>query len=369
MNIEKLESLYVDTVNKALTATEAMTDLNAKSMSYANIAQALAMVIAGQSNNAVKVEDNINCKTKNEEQIVKIEIKEEAAATSTSAPASATDKWIPPVDENGIPYLPDEYKSDGKKLIAWRIAMKDPEVKEKIAELDKKKAKEILEETSKKAEEVKEIETPKEVVKETETKEVKGPRKPLTKKQTKDKVEEKFVVSKETLDKFEKYKDAFDYNNEPNKLNALLHNFTSGEISDVKNITDKIIEPFILFLDKEFNELFDKLDNYKTNYGEEYLNSLLNSYYGEEDDKYNIETNVGYDNIIEFIEYLDKLFANYYLDIYINGDENGEYKLELSLLNKFAIDLFGNTEATVDWINDENVIAYIDLINQSFEEE
>lgn len=339
--MNKIENLFEQSINKAIELVECMTDINQKATVCAQIAQALAIVIDKNGTSQTSVPE---CKKESDTSI---------STSSTPTTKTTSEKWAPPLDENGIPYLPEEFTTDPQKIIAYNKAMKDPKVKELKKKIEEEQAKKILDENNVESEDDK-----KEIkAKEADTKngiKKKEIKKDVNKKETPKEIE----VAPEILEKFEMYKEHLDYEQDPTFLDEMLNGITSGVETSITTMPKEMIKVLVSFLDDKFEEKFNKLEQYKESLGAEYLNELLTEMYGEE---CNIDEHVGYINIIQFIEYIDKAYAKYCLDMYT--DENGEYYIATEDLNSYAAEYLQDKDATLEYINEENIVGYIDYLN------
>lgn len=334
--MSKLNELFVDSINKAVTAADVMSDINAKPMAYASIAHAIAVYLQGdKTTTVVTAVENTNKEIKDD--LKELQSKNEMVSNAINE--TINEEWTLPYDENGIPYLNDEDFSDPQKVLAYQNAM-TPEMEAKKQEIINAQGQEILNETANEP-----------VAAPVASAPAPAPT-PAAPQQ------EKVVEFKqEHLDQLEAYKVAFDYYNNPTQLDNLYHNYTDGISSTLNDITPATIEAFLYFIQEELAKAKEALEGWKASWiTKEGLDNLIADAYqapGATIDEY-----VHDGNIFWFLEYVELYNANAWLNVYRTD-------VDANTLNEYVKQYFDDATLTIDNIDDTNVVGFIYFIQQS----
>lgn len=338
--MSKLNELFVDSINKAVTAADVMSDINAKPMAYASIAHAIAVYLQGDKATTVvtAVEDVKEDTTKEIKDDLK-ELQSKNEMVSNAINETINEEWTLPYDENGIPYLNDEDFSDPQKVLAYQNAM-TPEMEAKKQEIINAQGQEILNETANEP-----------VAAPVASAPAPAPT-PAAPQQ-----EEVVEFKQEHLDQLEAYKAAFDYYNNPTQLDNLYHNYTDGISSTLNDITPATIEAFLYFIQEELAKAKEALEGWKASWiTKEGLDNLIADAYqapGATIDEY-----VHDGNIFWFLEYVELYNANAWLNVYRTD-------VDANTLNEYVKQYFDDATLTIDNIDDTNVVGFIYFIQQS----
>ena len=255
----KLNELFVDNINKAITSADVMSDINKKPIAYATIAQAIAIYLNKNSSSLCDNTDN-NIVDNSEE-------------------------WKLPYDENGVPYLNEEDFSDPDKVLAYNNAL--IEKTSNIENINNEEKEEDIEN--------------------------------ITKENKKD--IENNTNKEEIENKINDYKDKFNYNEDPSCLDNLYCNFTNGVYNTLNEADENTLEPFVYFLDTELKRAQDELVEWQNSWiGKEGLDKLIAEAY--QDENATIETHINCSNIFQFLSYVSLYNANSWLESYKQQFDN-----------------------------------------------
>lgn len=351
--MSKLNELFVDSINKALTNAELVNDKYQKSMAYATTAHALAVYLNGKTGSTeilpkteetvepiqmstVKAEVQSATTNVEEQPAISQETQNEALrlsernkeviqaidnAIKNTDNAAGKDEWTLQFDENGIPFLNEEDHAYADRVMAYTNAM-TPELEAKKRELEVAAGQTVLQETN-----------------------------PVNQ----DLQDKAIMVEKQEIEtnmrKLDEYKVSFGYAQDPTQLNNLYHNFTSGVCSNLDDITPEVLDAFLLFIKEELAKAYAKVEEWKNSWiGVEGLNSLLAAAYQTEGAT--METHLHDGNVFWFCEHIELYNANAWLNSY-------KSQTDKITLNKWVKDAFDNENLTVDNIDDTNVVAFI----------
>ena len=317
--MKKLDEIFVNSINKAITSADVMTDINQKPMAYAAIAKALAIYLGNnKSNNECNnVVEPVNVESAKTEPVNKEEEK----------------GWQLSYDENGIPFLKDEEFADPAKVLAYENAM-TPELRAKKEKIEAEKGAQVLSENNS-----------------TQAA-------PVAEQQVEQQPQDQQMeYKKEHLDALEQYKTSFNYLVDPSQLDKLYHNFTNGTHSTLADLTPGTIEPFIYFIKEQLSLAYQSLETWKNSWiTKEGLDNLIAQAYGVEGAT--IETYIQDGNIFWFLEYVSQYNANAWFNTYKTNLKEDELR---SYVQKYLED----SNATIDDINDQNVVGFIYFIQQT----
>ena len=342
--MNKLNEIFVESINKAVMSADVMTDINQKPSAYAAIAHAIAVYLKGATieNASVEAEKNsleeelTNLQAENDKVSTAIE---ETIVSHVEEATKQADEWTLPYDENGIPYLNQEDFAIGERVIAYENAL-TPEIKAKKRELEIAQGQAILNEDS------------------NATETVQAQEQDNVQPQVEQPAAE---VSAELIAKLEEQKTKFGYNENPQILDNLYHNFTDGVHEGLANINPQIIEAFLLFIQDELNKAYTTLESWKNSWiTKEGLDALLSNAYGVQGAT--IETYVSDANIFWFLEYIELYNANAWLNTY-------KQQYDATTMNKFAQQYLEDTSVTIDNINDTNVVGFVYYIQSSLQQQ
>lgn len=344
--MNKLNEIFVESINKAVMSADVMTDINQKPSAYAAIAHAIAVYLKVTNIENVSIETEKNSL---EEELTNLQAEndkvstaiEETIVSHVEEATKQADEWTLPYDENGIPYLNQEDFAIGERVITYENAL-TPEIKAKKRELEIAQGQAILNEDSNATETVQE------------------------QAQEQDNVQSQVEqpaaeVSAELIAKLEEQKTKFGYNENPQILDNLYHNFTDGVHEGLANINPQIIEAFLLFIQDELNKAYTTLESWKNSWiTKEGLDALLSNAYGVQGAT--IETYVSDANIFWFLEYIELYNANAWVNTY-------KQQYDATTMNKFAQQYLEDTSVTIDNINDTNVVGFVYYIQSSLQQQ
>lgn len=346
--MNKLNEIFVESINKAVMSADVMTDINQKPSAYAAIAHAIAVYLKGTTIENVLVEAEKNSV---EEELANLQAEnakvstaiEETIVSHIEEEIKQTDEWTLPYDEHGIPYLNQEDFAIGERVIAYENAL-TPEIKAKKRELEIAQGQAVLNE------DLNATETQVEQVQEAAQENVQS------------QVEQPTVeANAELIAKLEEQKARFGYNENPQILDNLYHNFTDGVHEGLANINPQIIEAFLLFIQDELNKAYTTLEAWKNSWiTKEGLDALLSSAYGVQGAT--IETYVSDANIFWFLEYIELYNANAWVNTY-------KQQYDTATMNRFAQQYLEDTSVTIDNINDTNVVGFVYYIQSSLQQQ
>lgn len=328
--MSKLNELFVNSINKAVTAADVMSDINAKPMAYASIAHAIAVYLQGEG--VVKSVDT-STNTSINDDLAELQANNEKVATAIDNAIEGKVEWTLPYDENGIPYLNDEDFTDPQKVLAYQNAM-TPELEAKKQEIANAQGQAVMNET---------VTAPV----------AQAPQATASAPQVAPVVEYK----QEHLDQLEAYKVTFDYANNPAQLDTLYYNFTDGTSTTLAEISPSTIEAFLFFIQDELAKAKTKLEEWKASWlTKEGLDNLIAEAY--QTPGATVDTYVHDGNIFWFLEYIELYSANAWLN---------SFKSEMSAdqLNGYVKQYFDDNTLTIDNIDDTNVVGFIYFIQQS----
>jgi hypothetical protein len=347
--MSKLNELFVNNINKAITAADVMSDINAKPMAYASIAHALAVYLQGNTSvinlpqeheavNATGIDlgtpEKVGESTLNEG-IEQLQANNQKVAAAIDN-AIAGDQWTLPYDQHGIPYLNDEDFAIPERVLAYNNAM-TPELEAKKQEIANAQGQAIMNEAP--------------VAPVAEAPQATAP---APAPQATAPVAE---YKQEHLDQLEAYKVSFDYANNPAQLDTLYHNFTDGTSATLAEINPSTIEAFLYFIQDELAKARVRLQEWENSWlTKEGLNNLIAEAY--QTPGATIDTYVSDGNIFWFLDCVELYNANAWLN---------SYKAEMSAdqLNGYVRQYFDNATLTIDNIDDTNVVGLIYFIQQS----
>lgn len=343
--MSKLYELFVDNINKAITAADVMNDTNTKPMAYASIAQAIAIYLNGEKtiatnediSTAVESIPAINNEIDVHEEALRLSEKNKEVIKAIDEAIASKPSWELPYDENGIPYLNDEDFADPQKVLAYENAM-TPEIQAKKREIEIAQGNAVLNETTESA--------PAPVAP--------APVAPTPTVPTAQEPEQN-NFSQEDLNELENYKSVFDYANNPNQLDNLYHNFTDGVYSTLADITPATLNAFLIFIKEELAKAFEAIEGWKASWiTKEGLDALISQAYGVEGAT--IEEYLHEGNVFWFLEYVELYNANAYFNSYVNGE------IDINTLNNYVKQYFEDNTLTIDCITDENVVGFVHFI-------
>lgn len=348
--MNKLNEIFVESINKAVMSADVMTDINQKPSAYAAIAHAIAVYLKGTTIENVSVETEKNSL---EEELANLQSENDKVSTAIKETivshieeeTKQTDEWTLPYDENGIPYLNQEDFAIGERVIAYENAL-TPEIKAKKRELEIAQGQAILNED----------------LNATETQPAPAQEQEAVQDNAQSQVEQPAVeVSAELIAKLEEQKARFGYNENPQILDNLYHNFTDGVHEGLANINPQIIEAFLLFIQDELNKAYTTLEAWKNSWiTKEGLDALLSNAYGVQGAT--VETYVSDANIFWFLEYIELYNANAWVNTY-------KQQYDAATINRFAQQYLEDTSVTIDNINDTNVVGFVYYIQSSLQQQ
>lgn len=346
----KLNELFVDSINKALLNAELVGDKYQKSMAYATTAQALAVYLSQSvSSNETIIEDTtvgvteteakdkadlagdaLRLSEKNKQVIDQINSmvknvekeQESLVAETPNEPVSSADGWVLPYDENGLPYLNNEDFSIAERVLAYHAAM-TPEMQALKQELAVKQGQAIMNE---------------DVNDQPQTS----------------------AYDEADLIELENYKVSFGYENNPQDLDNMYHNFTDGVHSSLADITEQTIKPFVLFIKKELAKAYEQIEAWKSSWiGEEGMGTIIANAYGAENGVLSDYLCDG--NVFWFNEHLNLYNANAWLNTY-------KETYDQPTLNSWVQSYFEDKSLTINNITDENVVGFVYYIKSLIEQ-
>lgn len=347
--MSKLNELFVSNINKAITAADVMSDINAKPMAYASIAHALAVYLQGnasiinlpQEHESVNtagmdlgIQDRVEESTLNEG-IEQLQANNQMVADAIDN-AITGDQWTLPYDQHGIPYLNDEDFAIPERVLAYNNAM-TPELEAKKQEIANAQGQAIMNEA------------PVAPVAEAPQPTAPAPQAPQAAPVAE--------YKQEHLDQLEAYKVSFDYTNNPAQLDTLYRNFTDGTSATLAEISPSTIEAFLFFIQDELAKARVRLQDWENSWlTKEGLNNLIAEAY--QTPGATIDDYVGDGNIFWFLEYIELYNANAWLNSY-------KSEMPADQLNGYIRQYFDNPSLTIDNVNDTNVVGLYYFIEQS----
>lgn len=351
--MSKLDTLFVENINKAVKATELMTDLNQKPMAYAAISQALATYLSSNGStkseseteevvdNNIK-EDMTNLIKENEkvsnainETINQVEGNKKPEIKQNTEPA-----WQLPYDENGIPYLVDADYIHPERVLAYNNAM-TPELEAKKREIEKAQGEAVLNEDLSASAPKPEVKAP-----EAQKPEI---QKPAT--------QDPKVLTAEQKAKLEEIKVNFCYMDDSSILDNLYFNFTSGISKSVTELTGDVADTFFVFIQDELAKAYQEVEQWKASWiTKEGLDALISQAYGVEGGT--IEEYLFDGNVFWFLEHVALYNANSWLSSY-------KQDWAPEMLDSYVKQCFENTDMTIDNIDDSNVVAFVYYVQQA----
>lgn len=322
--MSKLNEIFVDSINKAVTAADVMSDINAKPVAFASIAHAIAVYLQGNGTE-ITVQGSVNT------DLAQLQANNEKVANAINN-VVAEDTWTLPYDDNGIPYLNDADFADPQKVLAYQNAM-TPELEAKKKEIEQIQGQAVLNEGTSTAPATS---APKPVA-------------PTAQAPVKE-------FNPEHLAQLENYKAVFDYTNNPTQLDNLFLNFTSGTAT-LAEVTPETLEVFLTFIQEELAKAKEALEGWKASWiTKEGLDRLIAEAYqapGVTIDEY-----VHDGNIFWFLEYIELYNANAWFGSYQND-------IAADTLNNYVKQYFDDNTLTVANINDENIVGFIYFVQES----
>lgn len=347
--MSKLNELFVNSINKAVTAADVMSDINAKPIAYASIAHAIAVYLQGNTPtiNLPQEHDGISNVGKDlgtPEKISEVTLNEgiEQLQANNQKVADAInnaitgDQWTLPYDENGIPYLNDEDFTIPERVLAYNNAM-TPELEAKKQEIANASGQAVMNETP--------VAPTAPIPQQTTTSALQATPAPDVE------------FKQEHLDQLEAYKVAFDYANNPAQLDNLYHNFTDGTLTTLAEISPSTIEAFLFFIQDELAKARVELEAWANSWlTKEGLDNLIAEAY--QTPGATIDTYVHDGNIFWFLEYVKLYEANAWLNSF-KSDMSAEQ------LNGYVRQYFDDNTLTIANIDDTNVVGFIYFIRQS----